>query len=191
MIELKHVARWCTLAGALIAGTVAAAPVVLRASHQFPGGKGDVRDDMVQMIARDAKAANVGLDVQVYPGASLFKPNQQWNAIVEGQLDITLFPLDYASGKVRAFGTRGSSPGKFNVVSGIAADDNGNIYVADTLRCVVMIFDREFNFRTEFGYRGLEPGNLIAPMELTVDSDRVYVAQTRSRGVSVFRVFTN
>ena len=103
MIELKHVARWCALAGALIAGTVAAAPVVLRASHQFPGGKGDVRDDMVQMIARDAKAANVGLDVQVYPGASLFKPNQQWNAIVEGQLDITLFPLDYASGKVPVF----------------------------------------------------------------------------------------
>ncbi|MFI4932082.1 MAG: TRAP transporter substrate-binding protein DctP [Burkholderiales bacterium] len=103
MIELKHAARCCALAGALIAGTATAAPVVLRASHQFPGGKGDVRDDMVQMIARDAKAANVGLDVQVYPGASLFKPNQQWNAIVEGQLDITLFPLDYASGKVPVF----------------------------------------------------------------------------------------
>jgi TRAP-type C4-dicarboxylate transport system substrate-binding protein len=33
----------------------------------------------------------------------LFKPNDQWNAIVNGQLDITLFPLDYASGKVPAF----------------------------------------------------------------------------------------
>ena len=37
------------------------------------------------------------------PGASLFKPNQQWNAMVDGQLDISLFPLDYASGKVPAF----------------------------------------------------------------------------------------
>jgi TRAP-type C4-dicarboxylate transport system substrate-binding protein len=80
-----------------------AADITLRASHQFPGGKGDVRDDMVQMIAKEAKAANVGLDVQVYPGASLFKPNDQWNAIVNGQLDITLFPLDYASGKVPMF----------------------------------------------------------------------------------------
>src|SRR6188474_648140 len=80
-----------------------AADVTLRASHQFPGGKGDVRDDMVQMIAKEAKAANVGLDMQVYPGASLFKPNDQWNAIVNGQLDITSFPLDYASGKVGAF----------------------------------------------------------------------------------------
>jgi len=80
-----------------------AADVVLRASHQFPGGKGDVRDDMVQMIAKEAKAANVGLNIQVYPGASLFKPEQQWNAMVNGQLDITLFPLDYASGQVRDF----------------------------------------------------------------------------------------
>ncbi len=25
----------------------------LKASHQFPGGKGDVRDEMMQIIARD------------------------------------------------------------------------------------------------------------------------------------------
>src|SRR5689334_23744169 len=81
-----------------------AANVTLRASHQFPGGKGDVRDEMVQIIAREAKAANVGLEVQVFPGAALFKPNEQWNALVNGQLDISSFPLDYASGKVRAFG---------------------------------------------------------------------------------------
>ena len=87
----------------LAAGQALAAPTVLRASHQFPGGKGDVRDDMVQMIAKEAKAANVDLDIQVYPGASLFKPEQQWNAMVNGQLDITLFPLDYASGQVRDF----------------------------------------------------------------------------------------
>ncbi|HKE41928.1 MAG TPA: TRAP transporter substrate-binding protein DctP [Casimicrobiaceae bacterium] len=96
-----------SLAALIIAaacGSAVAAPVVLRASHQFPGGKGDVRDEMVQIIARDAKSAGVDLDVQVYPGASLFKPNEQWNALVNGQLDISSFPLDYASGKERAFG---------------------------------------------------------------------------------------
>src|SRR5690242_11407265 len=91
-------------AAALALGSGAVGAATLRASHQFPGGKGDPRDEMVQMIARDAKAANVDLDVQVYPGASLFKPNEQWNAMVNGQLDISSFPLDYASGKERAFG---------------------------------------------------------------------------------------
>jgi TRAP-type C4-dicarboxylate transport system substrate-binding protein len=103
MKRITPIGMLAALAFALASAQLAAAPVVLRASHQFPGGKGDVRDDMVQMIAREAKAANVGLEVQVYPGASLFKPNDQWNAMVNGQLDITLFPLDYASGKVPTF----------------------------------------------------------------------------------------
>src|SRR5436853_3093904 len=97
---------WVRAGAALVIAACAqavAANVTLRASHQFPGGKGDVRDDMVQMIAKEAAAANVGLAVQVYPGASLFKANDQWNAIVNGQLDITLFPLDYASGKVPVY----------------------------------------------------------------------------------------
>jgi TRAP-type C4-dicarboxylate transport system substrate-binding protein len=82
----------------------AAQDVTLVASHQFPGGKGDVRDEMVQLIAREVAAANVGLTIQIHPGASLFKPTEQWNAMVTGQLDISAFPLDYASGKVREFG---------------------------------------------------------------------------------------
>src|SRR5881409_868035 len=103
---MKNVKAWAI--GAAIAGVLAgpagAANVTLRASHQFPGGKGDARDEMVQIIAREAKAAGVDLEVQVFPGAALFKPNEQWNALVNGQLDISSFPLDYASGKVRAFG---------------------------------------------------------------------------------------
>lgn len=83
--------------------TVAGAEV-LRASHQFHGGKGDARDEMVQIIAREVAKAKVGLEIQVYPGASLFKPNDQWNAMVKGQLDISSFPLDYASGRVPQFG---------------------------------------------------------------------------------------
>lgn len=103
MIRSKKIGLLAALMATALAGSALADPIVLRASHQFPGGKGDVRDDMVQMIAKEAKAAGVGLEVQVYPGASLFKAEQQWNAMVNGQLDITLLPLDYASGQVRAF----------------------------------------------------------------------------------------
>lgn len=88
----------------LCAGAPALAQdITLRASHQFPGGKGDPRDEMVQMIARDVEAANVGLKIQVFPGASLFKPAEQWGALTKGQLDISSFPLDYASGRVPQF----------------------------------------------------------------------------------------
>jgi TRAP-type C4-dicarboxylate transport system substrate-binding protein len=76
------------VAVAVLAAGLPADSATLRASHQFPGGKGDVRDDMVQMIAKEVAAANVDLQVQVYPGASLFKPNDQWDALANGQLDI-------------------------------------------------------------------------------------------------------
>lgn len=91
------------VAGATIAALLVAVPAqaetVLKASHQFPGGKGDARDEMVQLIAREVEKANVGLKIQVYPGASLFKPKEQWGALTKGQLDISSFPLDYASGR--------------------------------------------------------------------------------------------
>src|SRR5947207_342276 len=80
---MSRFAAALTAAAALCAFSATShAQSVLKASHQFPGGKGDARDEMVQIVAREAKAANVGLDVQVYPGASLFKPHDQWNAIV-------------------------------------------------------------------------------------------------------------
>ncbi|MFN4164211.1 MAG: TRAP transporter substrate-binding protein DctP [Ferrovibrio sp.] len=91
-------------AGIFAAGMANAADITLKASHQFPGGKGDVRDEMVQMIARDVAKANVGLDIKVYPGASLVKATEQWNAMLKGQIDITSFPLDYASGQHPQFG---------------------------------------------------------------------------------------
>jgi TRAP-type C4-dicarboxylate transport system substrate-binding protein len=91
---------------AIFAAIALSAPVsapasakVLKASHQWPGGKGDARDEMVQIIAKEMAKANVGIEVKVYPGRSLFKPKEQWNAMVKGQLDISAFPLDYASGR--------------------------------------------------------------------------------------------
>lgn len=71
----------------------------LKASHQWPGGKGDVRDEMVQIVAREVGDANVGIDIKVYPGKSLYKPKAQWGAMVKGQLDISAFPLAYAAGR--------------------------------------------------------------------------------------------
>lgn len=90
-----------TAAAVIALSASAQAQITMKASHQFPGGKGDPRDEMVQIIAKEMKSA--GVDIQVYPGASLFKPNDQWNALVNGQLDFAAFPLDYASGKVGAF----------------------------------------------------------------------------------------
>ena len=71
--------------------------VTLKASHQFPGGKGDARDEMVQIIAKEVAKANVNLEIKVYPGQSLYKALDQYPALKSGDLDISSFPLDYAN----------------------------------------------------------------------------------------------
>lgn len=92
-------------------------------------------------------------------------------------------------GKLDFFGKPGSAPGRFNIVGGIVADDRGYIYVADRLKSAVLIFDKNFKFLHEFGYRGRKSYNLIAPNDLDLDTQgRLYVSQLASIGVSVFNV---
>jgi DNA-binding beta-propeller fold protein YncE len=92
-------------------------------------------------------------------------------------------------GKINWFGRPGSTSGKFNVVAGITRDSKGNYLVVDKLKCAVMVFDKDFKFLTQFGYRGSKPGNLIAPDDIAIDkNDRIYVTQSRKRGVSVFKM---
>jgi hypothetical protein len=117
-----------------------------------------------------------------------------FNVDREGNVLFTIQPLFRAyvmspDGEIREFGQKGSAPGKFNIVGGIARDDAGNLYVADILKSAILVFDRDFRFVREFGYRGPRPSNLAAPEELEVTGDgRLFVSQNARRGVSVFQV---
>jgi hypothetical protein len=92
------------------------------------------------------------------------------------------------SGQVRLFGARGSTPGRFNNVGGIDADEEGRIYVVDRLRAVVSVWSPELKHLGEFGYRGYGPSNLITPNAIAVGGGRVIVAQAAKRGVKSYRV---
>jgi hypothetical protein len=106
----------------------------------------------------------------------------------------TLFSASVLSpdGKISSFGTAGSIPGKFANISDIVRDNRGNILVADKLKDVVSIFDKDFTFLMEFGGRGNAPGNIVIPQSMALDSDnKLFITQASSRGVSVFRLLYN
>jgi DNA-binding beta-propeller fold protein YncE len=91
-------------------------------------------------------------------------------------------------GEITLFGAKGSAPGRFNQIGGIVADDS-YYYVTDKLKSAVLIFDKDRKFQSEFGYRGVRPGNLIAPTNLALDGKgKLYVCQLGKRGVSVFQI---
>ncbi len=92
-------------------------------------------------------------------------------------------------GKLAFFGQRGGAPGRFNVIAGIITDDAGHYFVTDKLKCAVLIFDKDFNFITQVGYRGFNsPGGLIVPMELAYMDKQLYVSSGAHQGVSVFKI---
>lgn len=93
--------------------------------------------------------------------------------------------------KVESFGSPGNLAGKFNVVAGIASDDKGYIYVADILKSVIMVYDRDFNFQMMFGYRSKERGSIDSPAQVEIMNDKLFVNQSRNKGVGVFRIQYN
>lgn len=91
-------------------------------------------------------------------------------------------------GTVRSFGRAGSAAGNFGVLGDVALDPEGNLFVSDRLRSLVMIFNRDFRFLREFGtvYRRQR---LARPGSIALDPAGVlYVSQVRDRGVAVFAI---
>ncbi len=79
----------------------AAADTVLKVSHQW--STSDVRHKVAQIVADEVAAANVGLDIKIYPSKSLFKPKEQYRPLSRGRLDMTVVPLAYAAGQRPAY----------------------------------------------------------------------------------------
>src|SRR6185437_6110002 len=80
----------------------AAAPMVLKISHQFPANT-DFRDQVAQRFAQEVeKRTNGEVKFQIYAGASLYKPTQQFDALANGSLDMSVYPLAYSGGKLPA-----------------------------------------------------------------------------------------
>lgn len=73
----------------------------LRLSHQW--STQDVRHQVAQMIADDVAAADVDLEIRIFPSQSLFKAREQYTPLSRGQLDMTVLPLSYAGGQRPAF----------------------------------------------------------------------------------------
>jgi TRAP-type transport system periplasmic protein len=83
--------------------------VTLRLTHQWPGvneeGEGDFRAVLAKRFADEVNERTDGqVTVQIYPNNSLIEdPEQQYQAITQGTTDMSVYPLDYASGDVPAF----------------------------------------------------------------------------------------
>jgi TRAP-type C4-dicarboxylate transport system substrate-binding protein len=85
----------------------AAQSMTLKISHQWPGGtidQGDFRDRLCRLFAKEVEEKTKGaITFEIHASSALFKAVPQYDAMLRGALDMSVFPLDYASGKVPQF----------------------------------------------------------------------------------------
>ena len=80
-----------------------------------------------------------------------------------------------------------TTPGDFAAPTNVALDNDGNVYVTDTLNSRVEIFDGEGHFISTFGKAGDGPGLFFRPKGIAIDSDgHIWVADEYQDRVQVF-----
>jgi hypothetical protein len=75
---------------------------------------------------------------------------------------------------IKSWGSRGTAPGQFNIVHGIAVDAQGNVYVGDEGNRRVQIFDGNGTFKTQW----LNVGTPTALCMTSGPKQYLYVAHT-------------
>ena len=94
------------MAAAFAATLLAALPAIaqeIKISHQFKANT-DARDKATRVFVEEVNKKDPGLKFRIYPGSSLnIKPVAQFDALQAGTLEMAVFPMSYAVGKVPEF----------------------------------------------------------------------------------------
>jgi DNA-binding beta-propeller fold protein YncE len=101
-----------------------------------------------------------------------------------------LLPLAYSQEfhYVSSWGEYGTRAGLLSWPAGIAVDQEGNVYVADTGNNRIQLFSSNGTFISRWGGYGSDNGTLRSPEGIAVDSSsgNVYVADTDNNRISAF-----
>ena len=138
------------------------------------------------------KATDVITDGMVEPGALAIDKENRLLYVSDVNLDqILVYDADSLKLK-RKMGTAGknhalTTPGDFAKPSGLAVDQDGNLYVCDTLNDRIEVFDADGKFISTYGKNGDGPGYFARPKGIAIDGDgHIWVADGMQDRVQVF-----
>ena len=146
----------------------------------------------ILVFNKDHKAEDVISEGMVSPGGMALDKENRLLYVADVELDQVLV-YDADSFKLlRTIGTTGhkhelTAPGDFSKPTDVALDQDGNLYVCDTLNNRIEIFDADGKFISTFGKAGDGPGYFARPKGVTIDADgHIWVADGMQDRVQVF-----
>jgi len=129
-----------------------------------PGGRGGGGGE-----GEGGRGGGGGLPGAGAAGESFQRPTDvAWDAqgniyVTDGYGNARVAKYEPTGKYIKSWGSRGSGPGQFNVVHGIAIDAQGSVYVADEGNRRIQVFDREGTFKKQFLNVGTPTAICITP----------------------------
>jgi DNA-binding beta-propeller fold protein YncE len=105
-----------------------------------------------------------------------------------------LFVLDTGNRRVQRLDLEGHFLGEVKIPeterpTGLAVDNDGRIYISDTVLNRVQVYSRDGRFLSSLGQMGDKAGEFDGPSGLWLDEgERLYVVDTRNKRVQLFRL---
>ncbi len=150
---------------------------------------------MRRIVVFDSQHRALGTisDGMVDPGGMAIDSENRLLYVADAAQDqVLVYDADSPHKLLRRIGTGGkahtlTTPGDFAMPSNVAVDQDGNLYVSDTLNNRVEVFDADGTFIRQFGKAGDGPGYFARPKGIAVDGDgHVWVADGVQDRVQVF-----
>src|SRR5215472_7652177 len=138
------------------------------------------------------KPEDVITDGLLSPGAMAIDKENRLLYVSDIELDQVLVYDADSLKLIRKMGTTGhnhelTTPGDFARPTGLAVDQDGDLYVADTLNNRIEVFDADGKFIRTFGKAGDGPGYFARPKGVAIDTDNhVWIADGMQDRVQVF-----
>lgn len=133
-----------------------------------------------------------GSEVLRGPCGVAVDPENRLLYVVDTDLDqVIAFDADSRE-VVRRIGVTGKNhtltdPGNFSKPTNAAVDQDGDVYVTDTLNDRVEVFDADGNFIRAWGKNGDGPGDFARPKGIAIDADgHVWVADAMLNRMQIF-----
>jgi sugar lactone lactonase YvrE len=146
----------------------------------------------VLVFNAEHKTEEVITDGMVSPGSMAIDRENRLLYVSDVELDQVLVYDADSLKLLRKIGATGhkhelTTPGDFAKPTGLAIDQEGNLYVCDTLNDRIEIFDADGKFISTYGKNGDGPGYFARPKGIAIDSDgHVWVADGMQDRVQVF-----
>lgn len=95
--------------------------------------------------------------------------------------------LDRRNGnRIRTVGAPGMEAGQFVRPLGLAVDTEGNLYVADVMKCQIQKFDPAGKLLSHFGTISANAGGMVRPKQIAVDKEGIiYVVDSAFQNVQL------